>query len=90
MFDKDKVAQPIDSCIEFITTASYIFKRMHNNLYVGVWKLDGMIIDHFLNDISRSPALILYRDYTVCILIQFTGLTMGRAISSFMTSFDPP
>ena len=47
MFDKDKVAQPIDSCIEFITTASYIFKRMHNNLYVGVWKLDGMIIDHF-------------------------------------------
>ena len=90
MFDKDKVAQPIDSCIEFITTTSYIFKRMHNYLYVGVWKLDGMIIDHFLNDISRSPALILYRDYTVCISIQFTGLTMGRAISSFMTSFDPP
>ena len=53
-------------------------------------KIDGMIIDHFLNDISRSPALILYKDYTVCILIQFTGLTMGRAISSFMTSFDPP
>ena len=36
MFDKDKVAQPIDSCIEFITTTSYIFKRMHNHLYVGV------------------------------------------------------
>ena len=36
MLDKDKVAQPIDSCIESITTTCYIFKHMHNNLYVGV------------------------------------------------------